>query len=103
MARIMPENKMVHDAAIENQIDRIKKWHAYFWPFLVAYIAVKIVQIILYPDPYQMSDTSDYLKSAILLRTNPFKPLGYSLFLAFGRLVLPARDRLRPRAYGRAG
>jgi hypothetical protein len=72
-----------------NRFDRIKEWLAYFWPFLAAYLVVKIIQIVLYPDPYQMSDTSDYLKSAVLLRTNPFRPLGYSLFLAFSRLLLP--------------
>ncbi len=70
-------------------IDRVKGWISYFWPFLLAFLAVKSIQALLYPDPYMMPDTGDYLKSAVLFRTNPYKPIGYSLYLAFNRLVLP--------------
>jgi hypothetical protein len=69
--------------------DKIEDLATYFWPFLAAFFVVKIVQFVLYPDPYIMSDTGDYLKSALLLKTNPFKPIGYSLYLAFNRLILP--------------
>jgi hypothetical protein len=61
----------------------------YYWPFLIAYVLVKLVQVVLYPDPYMISDTGEYLNSARTLETNPYKPIGYSLFLAFSRIILP--------------
>jgi len=69
--------------------DRVQGWVSYFWPFLLAFFVIKLIQAVMYPDPNMMPDTGDYLKSAILLRTNPYKPIGYSLYLAFNRLVLP--------------
>ena len=62
----------------------------FYWPVLVGFLVIKIVQVALYPDPYLMSDSGEYLNSARTLQTNPYKPLGYSVFLAFGRVLLPA-------------
>jgi hypothetical protein len=70
-------------------VDRVKGWGWYFWPFLVAYFAVKLLQAVLYPDPNMMPDTGEYLRSALMFRTNPYKPIGYSIYLAFNRLILP--------------
>ncbi len=60
----------------------------YFWPFLLVYVAVKITQSVLYPTPYIMSDSAEYLETARTLLTNPYKPIGYSLFLAAARPLL---------------
>jgi hypothetical protein len=61
----------------------------YFRPLILAYVAVKAVQVFLYPDPYLISDTEEYLSSAISGRANPYKPFGYSTFLALTRPLLP--------------
>jgi MFS family permease len=61
----------------------------YFLPFWIAFGAVKTLQILLYPDPYLISDTGEYLWSAHTFRLNPYKPFGYSLLLAGCRVVLP--------------
>lgn len=66
-----------------------KNFFAYFWPFLLVCVLVKITQAIFYPDPYMISDTGEYLNSARTLTVNPYKPIGYSLFLALSRVVLP--------------
>jgi len=67
----------------------VRELVVFYWPFLLVYALVKIAQGVLYPDPYMISDTGEYLNSARTLETNPYKPIGYSLFLAFTRLILP--------------
>ncbi len=57
-------------------------------PFILAFFAVKVVQFILYPDPYMWSDTGEFINSAITLKCNPYKPIGYSLFIAFSKILL---------------
>ncbi len=60
-----------------------------FLPLWVTYIVVKTIQIVFYPDPYLASDTGEYLWSAVTFRANPYKPFGYSAFLAVARTLLP--------------
>lgn len=52
------------------------------WPIALAYLLFKVMQVILYPDPYLIGDTEELLLSAMSLDANPYKPMGYSLFLA---------------------
>ena len=58
----------------------VRKIWAFYWPVLVAFVAVKIGQMILYPDPYLMSDSGEYLNSARTLQTNAYAINSFSLF-----------------------
>ena len=63
----------------------VREWK---WVIL-AFAAGGGVMWAAYPDPLVMPDTAFYIHSAESLRVNPFKPIGYSLFLAFLHDVLP--------------
>jgi len=63
---------------------------AYFAPFWIAFVLVKGLQLFLYPYPALISDSGDYLQSAATLQANPYRPIGYALFLAAARSLGPA-------------
>ncbi len=67
--------------------DAISSFVRYFLPFWVILACVKGIQSVFYPDPYIVSDTGEYIWAAETLRPNPYKPIGYSYFLALARLL----------------
>ncbi len=55
----------------------------------VAFVLLKLLQVYLYPHPYLVGDSEEYVLSAESLKANPYKPIGYSLYLAATRVFSP--------------
>ena len=52
------------------------------FPGIILYVLLSAVLFIWYPDPYLTSDSGEYINSALNFSNNPYRPIGYSLFLA---------------------
>jgi hypothetical protein len=50
------------------------------------------VKLYCYPHPYLATDSSQYIDSAVHLKNNVYRPIGYSLFLG----LLTGSDGPRP-------
>lgn len=56
-------------------------------PGIALYLAVSAVLVVCYPYPYLTSDSGSYVTSAISLVNNPYRPLGYALYLSGLHLI----------------
>ena len=58
-----------------------------YWLAGVFFAVIAIVLYLCYPEPYLTSDSGEYMNSAVRLANNPYRPLGYGLFLALVHTV----------------
>lgn len=57
------------------------RWRDWQW-VVVAFAVGCAVMWMAYPKPLMITDTAEFIRSAESLRHNPYKPIGYSLFMA---------------------
>ncbi len=55
---------------------------------IVLFILVSILLFICYPYPYLTSDSGEYVTSAMRLANNPYRPIGYALFLSAFHIIV---------------
>ena len=53
------------------------------FPAIILYVLLSVVLFTWYPDPYLTSDSGEYINSAVNVTNNPYRPIGYAIFLAF--------------------
>jgi 4-amino-4-deoxy-L-arabinose transferase-like glycosyltransferase len=63
-------------------------WHEWRW-VLVAFAVGCAVMWVAYPNPLMITDTAEFIRSAQSLQHNPYKPIGYSLFMALIHEIAP--------------